>query len=64
MKKAAADNRRILFTPPREVRTWLEERAAYHGGTMSQEVNRSIRERMERERAAAKDRATGTAGRP
>jgi hypothetical protein len=62
--KAAADSKRILFTPPSEVRAWLEERAAYHGGTMSQEVNRSIRERMERERAAIKDRNSGAAGRP
>jgi hypothetical protein len=60
--KAAADSKRVLVTVPPEVREWLEERAKYNGGTISAEAVRSIRERMERERAAAgKDRGTVTA---
>jgi hypothetical protein len=54
--KAAADSKRVLVTVPRDVREWLEERARYHGGTLSAEVVRSTRERMERERGAAQDR--------
>lgn len=58
--KAAADSKRVLVTVPLDVRTWLEERARYHGGTLSAEAVRSMRERMERERAAAaKDRTNG-----
>src|SRR5260370_28394523 len=45
--------RRVLVTVPRDVREWLEERAKYHGSSLSAETVRSIRERMERERAAA-----------
>jgi hypothetical protein len=60
--KAAADSRRVLVTVPLEVREWLEERARYHGGTLSTEAVRSMRERMERELAKtslarAKERA-------
>jgi hypothetical protein len=51
--KAAADSKRVLVTIPRDVREWLEERAKYHGGTLSAEAVRSMRERMERERATA-----------
>jgi hypothetical protein len=51
--KSAADSKRTLVTLPRDVREWLEERARYHGATMSAEVVRSIRERMERATAAA-----------
>lgn len=51
--KAATGSKRVLVTVPREVRQWLEERARYNGGTLSAEVVRSMRERMERERAAA-----------
>jgi hypothetical protein len=54
--RAVADSKRVLVTVPRDVREWLEERARYHGGTLSAEVVRSTRERMERE--AGKDRAT------
>jgi hypothetical protein len=54
--KASVNSKRVLFTVPLDVREWLEERAKYHGGTISGEAVRSIRERMERERA--KDRAT------
>jgi hypothetical protein len=50
--KAAADSKRVLVTVPREVRQWLEERARYNGATLSAEVVRSIRERMERAAAA------------
>jgi hypothetical protein len=46
--KAATDSKRVLVTVPREVRQWLEETARYNGGTLSAEVVRSIRERMER----------------
>jgi hypothetical protein len=55
--KAATDSRRVLVTVPREVREWLEERARYHGGTISAEVVRSARERMKREAGAGMDRA-------
>jgi hypothetical protein len=56
--KAAADSKRVLVTVPRDVRDWLEERAKYHGGTLSAEVVRSTRERMERESAAGANRLT------
>jgi hypothetical protein len=59
--KAASDSKRVLVTVPRDVREWLEERAKYNGATLSAEVVRSIRRRMEHERAAVKDRASGTA---
>jgi hypothetical protein len=49
--KAAADSKRVLVTVPLDVREWLEERAKYHGGTLSTEVVRSLRERMEREQS-------------
>jgi hypothetical protein len=52
--KKAADSERILFTVPIDVAAWLRERAKYHGSSLSAEVVRSARERMERE---AKDRA-------
>jgi hypothetical protein len=54
--KAAIDSKRLLVTVPLDVRQWLEERARFYGGTMSSEVVRAMRERMERE--TAKDRAT------
>jgi hypothetical protein len=47
--KAAPDSKRVLITVPRDVREFLEERARYHGGTISAEAVRAIRERMERE---------------
>jgi hypothetical protein len=60
--RKASDNERILFTIPVDVTAWLRERAKYHGSTLSAEVVRSARERMERERAAAaKDRAGAAA---
>ena len=56
--KTSVDSKRVLVTVPRDVREWLEERARFYGGTMSAEAVRSMRERMEREHAAAdKDRA-------
>ena len=55
--KKAADSERILFTVPLDVAAWLRERAKYHASSLSAEVDRSARERMERERA--KDRADG-----
>jgi hypothetical protein len=48
--KAAPDSKRVLITVPRDVREFLEERARYHGGTISAEAVRAICERMERER--------------
>jgi hypothetical protein len=54
--RAAIDSKRVLVTVPRDVREYLEERAKYHGGTLSAEAVRSVRERMERERIAAVDR--------
>jgi hypothetical protein len=59
--KAAEGSSRVLVTVPPDVRTWLEERARYNGGTMSAEAVRSMRERMDRERAATgNDRGTVT----
>ena len=51
----AATNKRVLFTVPPDVKDWLEESARYHGATKSAEVVRSVRERMERERAAGRE---------
>ena len=48
--KAEANTKRVLVSMPFDVRQWLEGRARYHGGTMTAEVVRSVRERMERER--------------
>jgi len=48
--RAAIDSKRVLVTVPRDVREYLEGRAKYHGGTLSAEAVRSVRERMERER--------------
>jgi hypothetical protein len=60
--RKASDSERILFTIPVEVASWLRERAKYHGSSLSAEIVRSTRERMERERAAAgKDRASAAA---
>ncbi|WMT70969.1 hypothetical protein [Bradyrhizobium sp. Ash2021] len=64
--KAAVDSKRILVTVPADVRLWLEERAKYHGGTLSAEIVRCVRERMERELAKvalerAKERAVAAA---
>ena len=59
----SADSKRVLVTVPLDVRQWLEDRARYHGGTISAEVVRSARERMEREGGAAKDRLRRTTGR-
>jgi hypothetical protein len=50
VKRAAGSISRVVITTPRDVREFLEERAIYHGGTLSAEAVRSIRERMERER--------------
>jgi hypothetical protein len=47
--KAAADSTRVLVTVPPDVRQWLEECARYNGGTMSGEIVRSLRIRMEAE---------------
>jgi hypothetical protein len=58
--KAAEGSSRILVTVPPDVRRWLEESAKFNGGTMSGEVARSIRGRMEHERAAGKDRAAAS----
>jgi hypothetical protein len=51
--RAAIDRKRVLVTVPCDVREYLEERAKYHGGTLSAEAVRSVRERMERERTVA-----------
>jgi hypothetical protein len=59
--KAAEGSRRVLVTVPPDVRRWLEERAKFNGGTMSSEVTRALRSRMEREGVnAAKDRAAAS----
>jgi hypothetical protein len=46
--KRAADSTRVLVTIPKDVRQWLDERAHYNGATLSAEVTRSLRDRMER----------------
>jgi hypothetical protein len=46
---------RINASIPRDVIAWLRDRVEYLGSTLSAEMTRSIRERMERE--VAKDRA-------
>ncbi len=51
--KKAADSERILFTVPIDVAAWLRERAKFYGSSLSAETVRSIRERMQRESAAA-----------
>ena len=51
--KAEASTKRVLVSMPFDVRQWLEGRARYHGGTMTAEVVRSVRERMEREGSKA-----------
>jgi hypothetical protein len=51
--KKAADTKRVLITMPGEVREYLQERAAYNGSSLSAEVVRNAREKMEKERAAA-----------
>ena len=48
--KQTAESRRVLVTVPVDVRQWLEERARYYGATLSAEIVRSARERMEREK--------------
>jgi hypothetical protein len=50
--KKAADSTRVLVTVPIDVRRWLEERARYNGSTISGEVTRSLRARMEAEGAS------------
>ena len=44
-----SNKRPFLTTVPQEIRDWLQERAKYHGGSLSAEIVRSIRERMEPE---------------
>jgi hypothetical protein len=51
--KATEGSSRVLVTVPPDVRRWLEQTARYHGGTMSGEAVRCMRERMDREGAAA-----------
>ena len=42
--------RLVVMIPP-EIKQWLESRAAYFGATISSEVSRSCRARMEEEAA-------------
>jgi hypothetical protein len=56
--RAADDSRRVLVTVPRDVRQWLEVKTKYNGSTLSAEVVRSIRSRMEAEAANRKTPAT------
>jgi hypothetical protein len=58
--KRNADAERINATIPADVFAWLSERAKYHGSSLSAEITRSARERMERERAV-KDREPASA---
>ena len=62
MRKRNVDARRINAIIPADVFAWLCERAQYLGSSLSAEVTRSARERMEREGAATgKDRASARA---
>jgi hypothetical protein len=46
---------------PEEVIGWLEKQANYNGATLSGEIVSAIRERMEREAQAARERALASA---
>jgi hypothetical protein len=59
--KKAADSRRVLVTIPIDVREWLDERARYNGATISAEVVRSLRARMEAEADAKVRRSAAVA---
>jgi Arc-like DNA binding domain len=41
------DSVRFLVTMPLDVRKWLEERAKYNGGSVSAEIVRTARERVD-----------------
>jgi hypothetical protein len=45
--RIAEDSRRVLVTVPTDVRQWLEVQTKYNGSTLSAEVVRSVRTRME-----------------
>jgi hypothetical protein len=51
---AMAQKSRMLVTMPAEVQQWLRQYAEYNGGSLSGEVVRALREKMER--AGVKDR--------
>ena len=53
-------SKRLLFTCPNEIRSYLLERARYHGSSLSNEICRAVRERMERE-AIGRERKTVSA---
>ena len=58
MQKAADAKLRVLISMPPDVRAFLQERARYNGGSLSAEVVRNAREKMEAERSADDNRAT------
>jgi hypothetical protein len=47
---------KIAAMIPPDIKTWLKERATYHGSTLGAELSISCRQRMEREAQAASDR--------
>ena len=52
------DSVRFLVTMPRDVRMWLQERAKYNGGSVSADIVRTARERMDETETS---RASGAA---
>jgi hypothetical protein len=53
---------RIAARIPAEVKTWLIRQAQHNASTIGAEISRSCRERMTRERVAARDRPPLPAG--
>jgi hypothetical protein len=51
------NKRATLANLPLPVFAWLEEQAAYNGGTISSEIAKCCRARMESDPALVKDRA-------
>jgi hypothetical protein len=55
--RKAIKSERVLVSVPSEVRSWLEARAEYDGSSVSAQVVRSVRERMERATTTNTNRA-------
>jgi hypothetical protein len=56
--KKFPDAKRILVNTPHDCREWLEATARRNSASISAEIVRSIRDRMEREAAAKARRST------
>ncbi len=59
--KKSADARRINASIPADAWQWIEARARYLGASVTAVVVMAIREKMEREGATGKDRASARA---